>query len=432
MKRLMRLTCLALAMLVALTPLAMAAEGYEKALNSVVRVYSEGTLQVYVDGEYSGDAAVRQSIGSGFAVGKRGQDAKTFVTNRHVVEWSKSDFREYINLNPEGMYYDQSGNVVVVSYEVVSKNYILTADLDSKKQVDRTEVSDKYDLAVLIMNNPIPEREPAEIGMYSDVGVQDVVALGFPASSDNTIRGNTQWDTLPSTLNFCTVTKGNTQFVAENDTDGSVIQHTATLNGGNSGGPLVNSRGQVIGVNTWKSNAGDNTYIAQTTGQLRQFLDLYNIDADYVNIGTLPIGPIAIVAVAALLCAAIIIFAVLSAKKNNRSRDVKVVDPNGSRRLVVNAGTLKAGASYSLIPGKTFTIGTDATLCNLAFPKGTPGVSRLHCSITFDGKTVMVKDENSSYGTYMDDTRLEAGKPTVMHRGHKLGLGSQRESLILR
>lgn len=432
MKKLCRGLCLLLAVIWALMPVAIAAEGYEKVLNSVVRIYSEASLEMYVNGLSQGGIITRRGCGTGFAIGKKGDSVTTFVTNRHVAHKDVSDFynslRQYGYPLP-GTYQTEDG-LVSVEYGVNIKNYVVLEDLDTKKMCSRTLVSDKYDLAAVILPNAVSERQPCTIGLYKDIGRQDVVALGFPAISDDVIRGHEVWDSLPSAENYCTVTKGMSQFIAQNDTFGSVIQHTAQISHGNSGGPLSDSKGRVIGVNTWGLDEGAAAVnISQTTQQLKQFLDSENLDAEYVNIDSLPIATILIVAAAAIVSAAILIFVLRSGRKN---RQVRVVDPTGTRKLVVASGTLKVDSSFSLIPGKPFLIGTDGTRCTLIYPKGTPGVSRVHCSLVFDGKTVMVKDENSSYGTYIDDIKLTPDKPTVMHRGHKLALGSQRESLKLR
>lgn len=425
MKRMAKWLCLVLVMLMLLAPLALAAEGYEKALDSVVRIYSECTLQEYIDGTLYREYGPFASTGSGFAIGSKDKGVTTFVTNKHVVVWTLSNLHSVVLqiLGNDSAY----GNV---TFDLSVKNYVILDDLPNKILAARTIASDKYDLAAVVLNNPITERKAATIGLYSSMGREDVVALGFPGTSDDNNRGYGEWDTLPSTLNYCTVTKGFVQFMTENDAYGSILQHTAELNHGNSGGPLVDSKGNVIGVNT-RVNTGDinPVPISQTTQQLKQFLDSNNLTAEYIKLGSLPIGTILIVAAALLLCAGIIVFGLISGKRKNQ---IKVVDPRGSRKLVVNSGSLKAGSTYSLIPGKTFYIGTDPSRCNLTYPKGTPGVSRVHCSLTFDGKTVMIRDEQSSYGTYMDENKLEPMKPTVMHRGHKLGLGSQRETLTLK
>lgn len=434
MKRVLGWLCLALVLSLTLAPLAIAAEGYEKVLDSVVRIFSECTLLRYHDdrvvGSYTG-----AKTGSGFAIGKKGENPTTFVTNRHVVDWETSDWLDVIWQLKDfpGPHTDENGNFYTTQYVLADiYNYVVLDDVDTKKVVARTIVSDKYDLACVVLANPVTERKPATIGLYDSLGRQDVWALGFPGLSDFVTTGSDSWKSLPSTPAYCKVTEGMTQVMAENDTYGSIVQHSAEISHGNSGGPLVDKNGMVVGVNTWGiSENAVQANVSQTTKQLKQFLDSENITAEYAQIGSLPIATIAIIATAVLLIVAIILFGVLSDKKRKQDR-VRVVDPHGTRNLVVSSGALKAGSSYSLVPGKTFLIGTDSTQCNLVYPKGTPGVSRVHCSVIFDGKTVTVKDENSTYGLYIDQQRLEKNKPTVLHRGHKLSLGSQKETLVLR
>ncbi len=48
------------------------------------------------------------------------------------------------------------------------------------------------------------------------------------------------------------------------------IQTTAAISGGNSGGPLVNMRGQLVGVNTWTHSGGQNLNFASTLDAVQQ------------------------------------------------------------------------------------------------------------------------------------------------------------------
>lgn len=100
------------------------------------------------------------------------------------------------------------------------------------------------------------------------------------------------------------------------------------------------------------------------------------------------------------------------------------------RRLECISGVLK-GKVFSL-QGK-MCIGRDPHKCQILFPEETKGVSRIHCSITFDGKhSVTVCDENSRCGTLIDGQPIIAGKAVPLHRGQKLSLGSQAHTFILK
>ena len=78
------------------------------------------------------------------------------------------------------------------------------------------------------------------------------------------------------------------------------------------------------------------------------------------------------------------------------------------------------------------TIGTNPEYASIVYPRGTPGVSGKHCTITYTNGVVTVTDENSTYGTWIDDRKLTPGVPFTFHRGHRLSLGSVKETWILR
>ena len=95
------------------------------------------------------------------------------------------------------------------------------------------------DLAVLYVN--AGNLTPAEFGDSSQLRVGDaVVAIGDPLGVS--LRG-TMTDGIVSAINRDVETNGRTM---------TLIQTNAALNSGNSGGPLINCHGQVIGINTMK------------------------------------------------------------------------------------------------------------------------------------------------------------------------------------
>jgi WD40 repeat protein len=51
------------------------------------------------------------------------------------------------------------------------------------------------------------------------------------------------------------------------------IQTTAAISSGNSGGPLVNMRGELVGVNTWSNGEGQNLNFAASVDEVRQVLE---------------------------------------------------------------------------------------------------------------------------------------------------------------
>lgn len=69
-----------------------------------------------------------------------------------------------------------------------------------------------------------------------------------------------------------TCTQGNISNIHPNGT----IQHTATTNPGNSGGPLLNNKSEVIGVNTWGILGGTGINLSQPVQNLNLFLQDLN------------------------------------------------------------------------------------------------------------------------------------------------------------
>jgi serine/threonine protein kinase len=68
------------------------------------------------------------------------------------------------------------------------------------------------------------------------------------------------------------------------------------------------------------------------------------------------------------------------------------------------------GRQWRVSPGFVLQAGRDAR-CQINYPADTRGISRCQCSITMDANGhIYIKDENSSYGTFLNQTKLVPGR----------------------
>ena len=178
------------------------------------------------------------SIGTGI---KNIYDATVYIENYK---------KDKINISGTGFIYKKkSGKAyILTNYHVVAKNDKLKVILSNDNSVNATYVGgDEYlDIAVISIN---------------DSGIKQIAKLG---SSSKTILGDTVF-TVGSPVGDeyrGTVTRGilsgKDRLVAVSVSGGAedyvmkLLQTDAAMNPGNSGGPLCNAKGEVIGMNSLK------------------------------------------------------------------------------------------------------------------------------------------------------------------------------------
>lgn len=76
-------------------------------------------------------------------------------------------------------------------------------------------------------------------------------------------------------------------------------------------------------------------------------------------------------------------------------------------------------------------IGRDPMKNDLVFPSGVSGISKIHCEIFFENGRLGIRDLGSSYGTYVNQTRLNAGQACWLNPGDRVYLGSRREEFVI-
>jgi S1-C subfamily serine protease len=234
-------------------------EIYARAASGVVRVNamenltSGGFPRVIPGGDVVPVIPQPSALGSGFVIDKTGH----IVTNYHVVE---------------------GADEVTVSFS--NRDTV-------KAEIVGTDPS--TDLAVLRVDTSASALTPLPLGNSDDVQVGDpVVAIGNPFGLDRTVTSG--------------IVSAVQRFIqAPNSfTIDHVIQTDAAINHGNSGGPLLNSRGQVIGVNsqietgdTSTGNVGVGFSIPSNTVKdvVAQILRTGHVDHAYLGITGQEITP---------------------------------------------------------------------------------------------------------------------------------------------
>ena len=150
-------------------------------------------------------------------------------------------------------------DIIVTNEHVVRDNRTVVIEgKNFKRQLTPVLFLDeKYDLAFLEAPKGIDMPE-VEIGGQSGIHEGDkVLAVGHPLG-----------------LSF-TFTQGIISNKAQEAGAVSYIQHDAALNPGNSGGPLIDGEGRIIGINTFIIKDGQNMGFSLPVNYLRQTIELF-------------------------------------------------------------------------------------------------------------------------------------------------------------
>lgn len=215
-------------------------EAVMNAEESVVRIWSKG---VTVD-----------SYGSGFPISRDGTHVYV-VTNAHVVENAPEQIYVWM---PESAW---------TKAEVVS----------ASKNLDLCVLKVEYQQSVSTLKL---SGEGAEQG-------QAVYAIGYPAAAD------TLSDTEVHIAEEATITDGIISAVREMSLTEygapvEILQMSAPVNPGNSGGPLFDKEGNVVGINTYRVQGAQGIFAAISVKELTAFLEYHGIPYDSVKETKIP------------------------------------------------------------------------------------------------------------------------------------------------
>lgn len=142
---------------------------------------------------------------------------------------------------------DEKYGYIMTNYHVVSKNNSLKVLFSNNKTVDATMLGGDEYLDIAIVRVPVEAViKVAEIGQSTELQPGDVVfTIGSPVGEE---YFNSVTSGIISGLDRMVTVSVNSQ----DDWIMKVLQVDAAINPGNSGGALLNSNGEVIGVNSMK------------------------------------------------------------------------------------------------------------------------------------------------------------------------------------
>ena len=370
----------------------------QSVLDGVVLLYS---------GAPDEDGAMEYWRGTGFFVGEEGENPEYIITNCHVVE-------EYI-LAGEAL----GGGELYVMFDESDQEEAYLVVYDYSK-----------DVAVLKLAEPTEKRTPLLLKEENEEALgSEVYAVGYPLAADVTIQAVTS-----AGKNDATVTTGSiSRFLTESGTGRKLIQTDVALSGGNSGGPLVNGEGAVIGVSTGGSKIDQNLFYAVSSSDVKFLLDQNNIPYGIYEEGS---GSIVLYAAAGAAVVIVIIAAavLMGKKKKSPAPEAKQEAPSASKTPVMRSMAPQHGGMVVQLHHQPVQIGRDPATCRLVYQDGTPGVSSKHCQVYFDEQEQMfiVTDLNSTYGTFLaSGQRIAPNTPVKLPPHSSIYLGEADNTVYL-
>lgn len=232
--------------------------------NAAVQNARNGVVQVAVNVVVDKQEMGFLTVGSGFVVGTP-DSPQTVITNYHVTHSVvENDIRALLGLGSKE-------KVELTPQIVVRRDLRIDAEVYKESEVG--------DFAILKLEQPIYDRSPLTLGDSDTVETTvNVYALGFPGIVQD-IQTDSKY-----TFDDVNVTEGIVSKVSDVALVSNpipCITHSARVSEGNSGGPLVNSNGAVVGVNTFISddeNGNNDYFYATQINEIRSVLNALGVD----------------------------------------------------------------------------------------------------------------------------------------------------------
>lgn len=369
--------------------------------------------------------------GTGFKVSNQGH----VLTNEHVVRGAKSI----------SLIFRQGDQIASVPANIIWYN------------------SEK-DLALLEPSGRLPGvvNELADISQEDSFKTETVTAVGFPGIADNVAK-NLQRKVYNAaiaraTLLDPTITQGTLQRFVQT-LERLTIQHSATIRPGNSGGPLFDECGRIIGVNTLYVKTADYNFAVHINETFAE-MGSRNIGIDRSSgrcVGGFKVTELTSIGIMSLLSLA---FAFIGIYARSEQSDHPTFEEGASAGVFdvpgdsfendipssAEIGLLKdtkSGRTYDLsklgaisetgrLPGisDSLTIGRSDKVSDIAISD--PTLSRKHALIGISGNHFAIQDLDTTNGTQVDGSSISGPRGEVLHDGAIVTLGDLNLTFHLR
>lgn len=391
-----------------------------------------------------------------------------FSANGKILEASKSVIRIITVLDDDNM-------VSGTAFSINEDGYFLTNAhvVDGAESIFAIKSSGKYDVKVINKFNDVDLAilkientglKPLSFAFSNNIKVTDVVSsIGFPGAADQ----NENLDELTTvTINSGIIgklTSINLSIIPENITSKfSVVQHDAVVNHGNSGGPLVNECGQVVGINVQKGLSENRSLEEIVVGDVVQGI-FYAIDIDiakrvleeshisFLEIASdcsqgstsMSVDERKYLIIGGILLALLAIWSIIFYTQENKNKN-KVVNESVLSHLIDQKLRNHDGHEIQLRGSNEYSAKLKPLVGNLpiltikqgesmvgrsrsaTFYLDNPMVSGKHLSLSLNEKNeIIVKDLNSSNGTYIDSRKLSPNVGYIIKKSERLIIGSE-------
>lgn len=352
---------------------------------------------------------------------------------------------------------------VVTNYHVVANGGSLSAALSQDHRTEHIALkpaqliwfSQEKDLALLEvpgLNCPTLPLTPFE----PDKG-SPVYAIGFPEAAEVL----TERLTAESSVTMGTLSRMINATWEGNTSPFRIIQHTSEINSGNSGGPLLNTCGQVIGINTVKTSL----VASLTSGEIISgvfFAGHSSVLIDALKNQHIPFTEITqpcIITeknpeyisqnnwiqwtIIAILTALLILLLILRQKQ----QFLMAIPQSNYPKSHSNPTTPTPQTTYSLIEqtsqqalyhipktqaytwDKGWVIGSSPQLADCVFPQ--INLSNRHARLILLKNQLHIEDLNSFTGTWVNGQQLKPFQPLPLTSGNLIKMGHLELQLVI-